>query len=81
MSLFDKKTENNNRNRTIKRSSVQNQYISELVEHYKTRILKETNLELLTSLPQGEMRLRIEQLISQFMSEEKSFFRGMIKNY
>ncbi|MEK4967222.1 CpaF family protein [Cytobacillus sp. FSL R7-0696] len=71
MSLFDKKTENNNRNRTIKRSSVQNQYISELVEHYKTRILKETNLELLTSLPQGEMRLRIEQLISQFMSEEK----------
>lgn len=68
MSLFER--------RTIKlkeehKGNYENQYISELVDHYKTRILREANLELLTSLPQGEMRLRIEQLISQFMSEEK----------
>ncbi|MCA1042482.1 CpaF family protein [Bacillus infantis] len=50
---------------------MENHYISELVDHYKTRILKEANLEVLTNLPQGEMRLRIEQLISQYMSEEK----------
>lgn len=68
MSLFERKT---NRTQMNSHRSMENSYISELVEHYKMRILKEANLELLTSLPQGEMRLRIEQLISQFMSEEK----------
>ncbi|WP_419865704.1 CpaF family protein [Bacillus dakarensis] len=46
-------------------------YIEELIEHYKARLLKETNLEQLTSLSQGERRLAIERLISQFMTEEK----------
>lgn len=53
------------------KNTVENQRLEELIEHYKTRILKESNLDYLTSLPQGEMKLRIEQLISQFMSEEK----------
>ncbi|QED46413.1 CpaF family protein [Cytobacillus dafuensis] len=68
MSLFERRT---TRLKNEHRVNYENQYISELVDHYKTRILREANLELLTSLPQGEMRLRIEQLISQFMSEEK----------
>lgn len=68
MSLFERKL---TRLKEEPRGIYENQYISELVDHYKTRILREANLELLTSLPQGEMRLRIEQLISQFMSEEK----------
>lgn len=68
MSLFEKRT---TKIKDDHRGVYENQYISELVDHYKTRILREANLELLTSLPQGEMRLRIEQLISQFMSEEK----------
>ncbi|EAR64198.1 MULTISPECIES: CpaF family protein [Bacillus] len=70
MSLFEKKTEKK-ASRSSSRALLENHYISELVDHYKTRILKEANLEVLTNLPQGEMRLRIEQLISQYMSEEK----------
>ena len=42
-----------------------------LVDHYKARLLRDTNLEALTQLSQGEMRLRIEQYVSHFMSEEK----------
>lgn len=48
-----------------------NPYIDELVEHYKARLLQDANLQTLTQLPQGEMRLRIEQTISGFMTEEK----------
>lgn len=52
-------------------TSYENPYIDELVEHYKTRLLRETNLEQLTGMSQGEMRLSIEKIISQFMTEEK----------
>lgn len=48
-----------------------NPYIEELVEHYKARLLRDANLQQLTQLPPGEMRLRIEQTISGFMTEEK----------
>ncbi|UFJ62640.1 CpaF family protein [Brevibacillus sedimenti] len=48
-----------------------NPYLDELAEHYKARLLRETNLERLTSLPSSEMRLAIERLVSQYMSEEK----------
>lgn len=52
-------------------SSYHNPYIDELVEHYKSRLLVETDLEQLTKMKQGEMRLAIERTINQFMSEEK----------
>lgn len=72
MSLFERKAERKPKHFQANSGTVfENQYISELVEHYKMRVLKEANLDFLTSLPQGEMRLRIEQMISQFMSEEK----------
>ncbi|GAA0497207.1 CpaF family protein [Salinibacillus aidingensis] len=64
-SLFDKRKE-----RVVQGKSATNE-IEHLVEHYKARLLRDTNLEALTSLSEGEMRLKIEQLISQFMSEEK----------
>ncbi|WP_408021628.1 CpaF family protein [Siminovitchia acidinfaciens] len=48
-----------------------NPIIDELVEHYKMRLLAETNLEHLISLNEGERRLTIERLINQFMAEEK----------
>ncbi|WP_114353509.1 CpaF family protein [Saliterribacillus persicus] len=68
-SLFDKRKEKFTQTRTV--PNEQNLYIERLVEHYKARLLRDTNLEALTSLSQGEMRLKIEQLVSQFMSEEK----------
>jgi pilus assembly protein CpaF len=51
--------------------SSSNPYIDELVEHYKARLLTETNLEELTSLQSGERRLSIERVVNQFMAEEK----------
>ena len=49
----------------------ENHLVDDLVDHYKARLLRDTNLEVLTQLSQGEMRLRIEQYVSHFMSEEK----------
>lgn len=46
-------------------------YIDELVEHYKTRLLTEVNLEQITSLNTAEKRIKIERHINQFMAEEK----------
>lgn len=72
MALFEKSRDKKMlQKQTTNRTSYDNAYINEFVEHYKNRILREVNLELLTSLSAGEMRLRIEQQISQFMSEEK----------
>lgn len=48
-----------------------NPYLDNLAEHYKTRLLSDSNLQSLAQLSQGEMRLRIEQIISGFMTEEK----------
>lgn len=70
MSLFDRKTRGATK-KVRNNTNYENPYINELVEHYKTRILREANLELLTNLAQVEMRIRIEQLVTQFMSEEK----------
>ncbi|CAM3857981.1 CpaF family protein [Cytobacillus oceanisediminis] len=73
MSLF-KRTEKHHPETSkskVSYSAYDSPYIEELIEHYKTRLLRETNLEQLTSLTQGEMRLAIERLISQFMTEEK----------
>ncbi|GAA0465578.1 CpaF family protein [Alkalibacillus silvisoli] len=68
-SLFDKRT---GRARQEPNRNTENaHFIEDLVSHYKNRLLKDTNLEALTSLNDGEKRLKIEQLVSQFMSEEK----------
>ena len=72
MGLFKNKSELKQEHKsTTQKSTYSNPYIDELVEHYKTRLLRESNLDELTSLSQGEMRLSIERVISSFMSEEK----------
>jgi len=48
-----------------------NPYLDDLALHYKSRLLNESNLDSLTSLSRGEMRLAIERAVSQFMMEEK----------
>ncbi|MEI5907449.1 CpaF family protein [Bacillus spongiae] len=69
-SLFDKRKEKIKKNRPTT-YEYENHLVDDLVEHYKARLLRDTNLEALTQLTQGEMRLKIEQLVSQFMSEER----------
>ncbi|HZG18248.1 MAG TPA: CpaF family protein [Candidatus Bathyarchaeia archaeon] len=78
MGLFKRKPEAENKqteqvSRTLAAapSYHNNPYIDQLAEHYKARLLRETNLERLTSLDATEMRLAIERMVSQYMSEEK----------
>lgn len=52
-------------------SQVLSPFLEELLEHYKARLLAETNLEPLIAAEETERRLAIERLISQFMLEEK----------
>jgi pilus assembly protein CpaF len=70
-SLFEKRKEKIVSSAKLQSYHYENHLVDELVEHYKARLLRDTNLETLTKLSQGEMRLRIEQLVSQFMAEEK----------
>lgn len=75
MSLFQRSTKPKEEEKEYTyesgKKSTHNPYIDELIEHYKARLLTETNLEELTSLRSGERRLSIERLINQFMAEEK----------
>lgn len=69
-SLFDRRKEKL-ANKHTATYQYENHLVDELVDHYKARLLRDTNLEALTQLSQGEMRLRIEQYVSHFMSEER----------
>src|SRR5699024_5578511 len=62
-------------------SAYNNPYIEDLSNHYKNRLLNEMNLEKLTNLKQHEMRTTIEQVISQFMSEEKVILSNRDKEH
>ncbi len=70
-SLFEKRKEKIISSSKLQSYQYENHLVDELVEHYKARLLRDTNLETLTKLSQGEMRLSIEQFVSQFMAEEK----------
>lgn len=52
-------------------SQAMSPFLEELLEHYKTRLLSETNLEQLIAAEETERRMSIERLINQFMLEEK----------
>lgn len=69
-SIFERRKEIASRKKSVS-YQYDNHLVDELVDHYKNRLLRDTNLEALTQLSQGEMRLRIEQYVSQFMSEER----------
>ncbi|KZE67335.1 type II secretion system protein E [Fictibacillus phosphorivorans] len=74
MSLFNRKIPeplNDSSNQEQSFSSYNNPFIDELVEHYKTRLLNESNLDQITNLSRAEMRLAIERVVTQFMQEEK----------
>ncbi|QQK81405.1 CpaF family protein [Salicibibacter cibi] len=71
-SLFKNKGNNTSTStRQLSYSSYDEAYTERLLEHYKDRLLNETNLDHLTSMEASEMRVTIERLVNQFMSEEK----------
>ncbi|SDJ02193.1 CpaF family protein [Natribacillus halophilus] len=71
-SLFKNKGNNTSTStRQLSYSSYDEAYTERLLEHYKDRLLNETNLDHLTSMEASEMRVTIERLVNQYMSEEK----------
>ncbi|SFJ36466.1 pilus assembly protein CpaF [Thermoflavimicrobium dichotomicum] len=56
---------------TQKRSLVGEYYLQEWVNHFKSRILRETDLEQLTRMPVVEQRLTLNRLIHRYLSEEQ----------
>lgn len=52
----------------------------ETARHYKTRLLKEANLEQLTRLPRPQLRQSIETLIAQMMLEERAILTQAERN-
>lgn len=71
MSLFNRKVKQQQRESKVSYPTYDSPYVEQLIDHYKARLLRETNLEQLTSLSRGEMRLAIERVVSQFLTEEK----------
>ncbi len=54
-------------------------YIDYLFNHYKGRLLKETNLDQLIKLPNYQKRRAIEKLITEMMDQEKVIITQMDK--
>ncbi|MFB1083282.1 CpaF family protein [Jeotgalibacillus sp. JSM ZJ347] len=71
MSLFQRTKRSQAEPQKESVQSVMTPYLEELLEHYKTRLLAETNLEQLTAADEHERRASIDRLVNQFMLEEK----------
>ncbi|WP_404406799.1 CpaF family protein [Jeotgalibacillus malaysiensis] len=71
MSLFQRTKRSQTEPRKESVQSVMTPYLEGLLEHYKTRLLAETNLEQLTAADEYERRASIDRLVNQFMLEEK----------
>ncbi|MCM3749937.1 CpaF family protein [Paenibacillus pasadenensis] len=54
-------------------------YLDQLFNHYKERLLKETNLDQLIKLPTYQKRKTIEKLITDMMEQEKVIITQMDK--
>src|SRR5699024_9670475 len=79
VSLFARRTSHTEKSKTVNHE--RRQYIEAMIEQYKNRLLHVTNVEACTSVRQGDMRLKIEQLVSQFMSEEKVIIQRQDKDW
>ncbi|MDZ5713685.1 CpaF family protein [Jeotgalibacillus haloalkalitolerans] len=71
MSLFQRTKRSQAEPQKESVQSVMTPYLEELLDHYKTRLLAETNLEQLTAADEHERRASIDRLVNQFMLEEK----------
>lgn len=77
MSLFkDKSTLNDvlRREKTAKQarvSNIQDDRIEQLSQHFKGRLLRETDLEKLTKMPSSELRVTLDRLVGRYLADEQ----------
>lgn len=69
MSIFQKLNSRLDDSREEEKTS--HDYIDSLFNHYKDRLLKETNLDQLIKLPNYQKRKTIEKLIAEMLEQEK----------
>jgi pilus assembly protein CpaF len=77
MSIFQKLSSRLDEPQAVEKTS--GHYIDDLFNHYKDRLLKETNLDQLIKLPNNRKRKTIEKLITEMMEQEKVIITQMDK--
>lgn len=53
------------------RSSLHDTRVDELAQHFKARLLRETDLEKLTQMPSSELRVTLDRIIGRYMADEQ----------
>ncbi|PTX55272.1 pilus assembly protein CpaF [Melghirimyces profundicolus] len=78
MSLFKKMTNNSTSYRGTSSSKgpsnqsvISEGRIDELANHFKARLLRETNLEKLTKMPSVELRMTLDRIVGQYLANEQ----------
>ncbi|GAA5345770.1 CpaF family protein [Planifilum fimeticola] len=82
MSLFNRDLSRANKPNPIKSRSVSQRparraaspndsRIEQLANHFKARLLRETDLEKLTQMPSAELRVTLDRLIGRYLAEEQ----------
>lgn len=59
------------RHRTARVSSMREGRIEELSQHFKARLLRETDLEKLTKMPSSELRVTLDRLVGRYLADEQ----------
>ncbi|MBN2910622.1 CpaF family protein [Polycladomyces sp. WAk] len=54
-----------------RRSTEENSRIEQLAQHFKARLLRETDLEKLTQMPSAELRVTLDRLIGRYLADEQ----------
>lgn len=52
-------------------SSIHENRIEQLSQHFKARLLRETDLEKLTSMPSSELRVTLDRLVGRYLADEQ----------
>ncbi|TCP69239.1 CpaF family protein [Baia soyae] len=60
--------------------TVDHNRINELAQHFKARLLRETDLEKLTQMPSAEQRVTLDRIIGRYLAEEQVVIPGQDRN-
>ncbi|MCS1352430.1 CpaF family protein [Mechercharimyces sp. CAU 1602] len=75
MSLFTQGKENSRlphrSKQDMRAPSVNDNRVDELAHHFKARLLRETDLEKLTSMASSELRVTLDRLIGRYLADEQ----------
>ncbi|BCU80326.1 type II/IV secretion system-related protein [Polycladomyces abyssicola] len=52
-------------------SSINQNRIDQLAQHFKARLLRETDLEKLTQLPSNELRITLDRIVGRYLADEQ----------